>query len=237
MVKQWLKSGLNRFGWDIIRYVEMPQRPFHVLPYVVAEQLQKDANFFFLQIGANDGVSADPLHESVLQYALPGLLVEPLPDLFERLRANYANQPSVAFECCAIGRSDGEATIYRVRADARLPPWLQLIASFNRDHLLAVGSEVPDLERYVESVEVPCLTLPTLLSKHGIQNLTLLQVDTEGFDCEIVRMALEAGLRPPIINYESCHVSRKDRADCKEQLMAAGYGFIDIGGDTLAVRQ
>ena len=57
------------------------------------------------------------------------------------------------------------------------------------------------MEKYVEEVTVPCLTLPTLLRKRGIQGVNPLQVDTEGFDCEIVRMALDAELRPQIINY------------------------------------
>jgi FkbM family methyltransferase len=237
MVKQWVKSGLHKVGWDLIRYVETPERPFQVLPYVVAEQLQKDAHFFFLQIGANDGVSNDPLHELVFQYELAGLLVEPLPDVFERLRITYANQPSVVFERCAIGRYDGEANIYRVRADAPFPPWTQEIASFNRSHLTGSNFDLPDLEKYVEEVRVPCLTLPTLLRKHGIHDLTLLQVDTEGFDCEIVRMALDAGLHPPIINYEFLHANRRDQADCKQRLIQAGYRLIDIGRDTLAVHR
>jgi hypothetical protein len=33
---------------------------------------------------------------------------------------------------------------------------------------------VPDLEKYIEEVKVPSLTLRTLLRKHDIPNLTLL---------------------------------------------------------------
>lgn len=75
------------------RYVpRLPERPFRVLWYLVTEELQKNANFFFRQIGANDGVLGDPLHDSVLRHKLTGLLVEPLPNLCERLKANYAGQ-------------------------------------------------------------------------------------------------------------------------------------------------
>jgi FkbM family methyltransferase len=236
-IKQWVKSGLSKAGYELIPHVQMPQRPFPVLPYVVTEQLQKDGNFFFLQIGASDGVVFDPLRELVLEHGLAGLLVEPLPDVFERLRTNYANHPRVEFECCAIGENDGEASIYRVRADAPFPSWVQLIASFNREHVSEARFGIPDLDRYVEEVKVPCLTIPSLLRKRGIQELTLLQIDTEGFDCEIVRMALEAGLRPPIINYEFLHSAPRDRANCKKRLVDAGYSFIDIGGDTLAIRR
>jgi FkbM family methyltransferase len=241
MVKQGLKSVLRKTGYDFVRYVEIPVQPFSVLPYVVAEQLQRDPQFFFLQIGANDGVVADPIHDLVRKYNLAGLLVEPLPDLFERLKANYADQPRVAFERCAIGREDGEASLYRVRADAPLPRWAHSIASFDRGHLRGhlkgIKNGISNVEQYVEEVKVPSLKLSTLLRKHGIHDLTLLQVDTEGFDCEIVRMALEAGLRPAIINYEFLHARRQDQSDCKKRLMDAGYRFVDIGRDTLAVRR
>lgn len=83
---------------------------------------------------------------------------------------------------------------------------------------------------------MPSLTLRTLLRKHGIQNLTLLMTDTEGFDCEIVNMAFDAGLRPAIIYYELSMPFPQARVDCKKRLMQAGYRFIDVGIDTLAVR-
>ena len=46
-------------------------------------------DFFFVQIGANDGINHDPLHEYVTKYNLSGLVVEPQPDVFELLRKNY----------------------------------------------------------------------------------------------------------------------------------------------------
>jgi len=42
---------------------------------------------------------------------------------------------------------------------------------------------------------------------------------------------------PPPINYASRHPIPSDRVDCKKRLMEAGYCFIDIGGETLAIRR
>ena len=235
--KRLIKSTLRHVGYDLVQYVETPERPFQVLPYLVAERLQRDAEFFFVQIGAHDGVSNNPLRELVLRYGLAGLFVEPLPEQFERLRANYATQPNVAFKRCAIGREDGEADMYRVRADAPLPERILAVASFNREHLTGNNIGVPGVEKYVERIAVPSITLPSLIQKSGIQNLTLLDVDAEDQGCEIVRMALAANLHPPLINYASRHPAPSDRADCKKWLVEAGYCFVDIGEDTLAVRR
>lgn len=124
-VKQAIKTSLNRVGWDLARCVpKSPERPFQVLPYLVTEELRKNANFFFLQIGAIDGGFGDPLHDLVLRHNLSGLPVEPLPNLFERLKANYAGQTGIALERCALGRTDGEASLCRARPDAAVPRWV-----------------------------------------------------------------------------------------------------------------
>ena len=55
----------------------------------------RDPEFFFVQIGANDGrslggtpgVTDDPIFEYVHTYRWSGLLVEPIPYLFDRLRS------------------------------------------------------------------------------------------------------------------------------------------------------
>jgi FkbM family methyltransferase len=189
----------------------------------------------FLQIGANDGVLNDPIRNLVIQHRLPGLLVEPLPDIFARLQENYAGQPGITFEQCAVGEVDGDSTLYRVRPDPGLPDWLRGIASFDRNHLTSRKFGFPDLERHVEPVKIAVLTLPSLLNKHGIAEVDLLQIDTEGHDCHIVRSAIQAGLRPAIINYEFIHTRPDDRAACKRLLADHGYSFIDVGRDTLAV--
>jgi hypothetical protein len=112
-------------------------------------------------------------------------------------------------------------------------PWYQLLSSFDRE--LVKGKVEKDCvieEEYVEGA-----TFSSLLSKHGIQKVNLLQVDAEGYDYQIVKLALEAGVRPDIINYEQCNLSPSDRIDCKRMLRSNKYIFIDIGADTLCVQE
>src|SRR5262249_29486061 len=103
-------------------------------------------------------------------------------------------------------------------------------------HLSAKKWGIRDVDWHVESIQVPVLALPSLLKKHSIREVSLLQIDTEGFDCRIVESALRCGLRPMIINYEFIHTDPSERARCKRMLMENDYRFIDVGRDTLAVR-
>jgi FkbM family methyltransferase len=236
-MKAGVRWALRKVGYDIVRHAETPVQPFEVLPLVVNSRIAAGQSVRFVQIGANDGVSGDPIRELVLQHRLPGIFVEPLPDLFARLKQNYAELPDAIFEQCAVGEHDGEATIYRVRPDPGLPEWLQELASFDRSHLSSKKFDFKGIESYVEPLTVPVLTVTSLLQKHNYDGCDLLQVDTEGFDCRIVQWTLRAGLRPAIINYEHHHADPAERARCKHQLAECGYAFLDVGRDTLAVRQ
>jgi FkbM family methyltransferase len=231
---RWLA---RRLGYDIIRYVDMPKSPFPVLDLLVASRVADGQTPTIVQIGANDGVRADPVRHLIQRYGLSGLLVEPLPDLFARLQANYAGQANLRFERCAVGEYDGEIPLYRVRPDPALPDWLQGIASLDRNHLTSTKFEFDEFEKYVEEVTVPVLTVASLLRKHGISEVGLLQIDTEGFDCRIVESAIRSGVRPAIINYEHIHVHAIQQAACKRLLAENGYDFVDVGIDTLAVRR
>ncbi len=236
-MKAAIRWAFRKAGYDLVRYTDTPLRPFDVLKLVVDGRVAAGRDVRFVQIGANDGVRHDPIRDLVIRHRLPGLFVEPVPDLFESLKANYAGHPGAAFEQCAVGDQDGRATLYRVRPDPGLPDWLQGIASFDRRHLSSRKFGVEGLERHVEPVTVPVLTVASLLRKHGLDGCDLLQVDTEGQDCRIVQSAIRAGLRPAIINYEFLHARPDERAACKRLLADHGYAFVDVGRDTLAVRE
>jgi FkbM family methyltransferase len=236
-MKSWLRWAIRKAGYDLVRHVEVPDRPIDVLKLAVDGRIAAGQPVRFIQVGANDGARNDPIRELVVRHKLPGLFVEPLPDLFARLQANYAGHNGLMFERCAIGESDGEATLYRVQPAPELPEWLQQLASFSKEHLSSRRFGYANLERHVVPVRVPVLTLGSLLKKHGLNGCDLLQVDTEGFDCRIVQAALRSGIQPAIINYEYIHTAPPDRAGCKRLLAECGYAFLDVGSNTIAIRQ
>lgn len=230
-MKGLIKRALQGVGFDLVRYERPIERSFPVLPSLVRERLHAD--FFFVQIGANDGVRDDPIHELIVEHDLAGVLVEPVPDLFHRLQAHYEGRANLRFENVAIASHQGQLPLYRVRPDTPgAPGWWYEIASFDISMLTRHG--IPT--GVIETLAVGTTTIEALLAKHRVNHIDLLQVDTEGHDGVIVRAALASGLRPRIINYESCHLPPDERYRIKQLLAASDYRFIDVGRDTLAVR-
>ena len=59
-------------------------------------KIKKD--IFFIQIGSNDGIAGDPIHQYISEHNWSGILVEPIKYVFERLLHNYTGYPRLIFE-------------------------------------------------------------------------------------------------------------------------------------------
>ena len=229
-----IRTFFRKSGFDIVHYVPPLTRPFEVLPSIIrqlAESENRQLNV--LQIGANDGVRDDPIHDSIVKYKMRGILVEPIPDIFHDLVKNYEGVEDLSFECAAITEHPQQLTMYRVKQDANVNDLWYGIISFNRSHLIKEG--IP--EALIESIKVKSITIPELAEKYELKELDVLQIDAEGFDHKIVKLALNSDLAPKVINYEHSHLRPHDRYNTKKMLDDFNYRFIEVGKDTLAVHK
>jgi FkbM family methyltransferase len=188
-----------------------------------------------LQIGACDGTSGDPVYKFLRQGNISAVLIEPIEQSFVKLTSAYAGVSNVTAVRAAVGERDGEATLFKVKESAKSlhPYWSMQLASFNRSHLLAHG--VPESE--IEQVRVPCLTLGSIVEKYCPHNVDILQVDTEGFDAEVVRMALNLSTPPPCINFENLHLDESTKREIFGQLESSGYLWTHDKWNTLALHK
>jgi len=186
-----IKSVVNQIlGWtpyEIRRKRNervLPDATFETIKLALAYHLLSKRLPAFVQIGACDGISGDPVHDFIVQGHVRALLVEPIQESLLKLQRTYEGVPNVTVVHAAIGCHDGDVVLFRVKEGATSLDsfWATQLASFNRAHLVRHGVKEHD----IEEVKVPCLTLKTLLSKHGFETLDLLQIDTEGFDGEVV---------------------------------------------------
>jgi FkbM family methyltransferase len=177
--------------------------------------------FFFVQIGANDGELHDPIHRFVDEFQWHGLLIEPIPSLFQQLLANYAKHPQMKFENCAIAPQAGSMTLYTV-PEAQAKGYARGLASFDKNVVLKhkdLKLKAADLHQVV----VPSAPVTTILEKHQVNELDLLQIDTEGFDYEVLKMFDFKKYRPRIVQFEFVHLKLQVQLNAFDLLRSHGY--------------
>lgn len=190
-------------------------------------RLWANPNFFFVQIGAFDGRSNDPIFPLVRQFGIRGIVVEPQAAACEMLRNNYQDYPQVIIENAAIDAVDAHRNFY-TRAGAT-----SQLASFDRNHLLK--NKVPAAE--IVEQRVQCISLTSLLRKHQVGHLDLLQIDAEGADYQIIKSIDFSIVQPSLIRFEHEHLTAAECDECIAALHDLGYTFVTERRDLLAIRQ
>ncbi|HEY9638101.1 MAG TPA: FkbM family methyltransferase [Coleofasciculaceae cyanobacterium] len=245
-MKQIIQKTANSLGYRISKIRQPINYPvIDVLDLVLQDYLKQEQDIFFIQIGANDGTTADPINKLIKKYRLRGLLVEPQPKMFKKLIENYQSEGQLIFENSAVFDQDGTVRFYAIREEEpKLPMWCYQIANLDRNRILDLLSDqkknlnLPtNIETLVEEITVPAVTFKTLLSKHKVEKLDLLIIDTLGYDFEILKMIPFDLVKPPIINFEHTLLSIDDQEACFMYLAELGYSLVQVGVDTVAYLQ
>jgi FkbM family methyltransferase len=206
------------------------------LEFVVAHLMLRKKDIFFIQIGANDGITNDPLYKFVTEFGWQGILVEPMPESFAALQETYRGRPDLILLNAALAGEDGALPIYTVRIDAGTFQKAQMYSSFDREVVLRNSRFVPDIAQRIEEVQVKAVSMKTLLAHAGSRNVDILAIDAEGFDYTILKMIDFARLKPAIILYEHTHLNKADQEAAAELLAAQGYRMTRDTLDTIGYR-
>ena len=193
-----------------------------------------------VQIGANDGKSGDPLHNLVRKNTNWSVLfVEPVPYLFQELKYNYSPASRLKFENSGIN-ADGTSQIFYMIGKkafdeiADLSPDYKQIGSFNKEHVIALGGT--RTEKFIEEIEVNCLTLQKVFDKNQVEILDALLIDAEGYDWKILRQLNLHRYSPRIIYFEHTHLESSEKTEALNQLGDLYYLF-EFGINFLCIKK
>ena len=196
-------------------------------------------NFFFAQVGANDGKSGDPFFYLVNLLKWKGIMFEPVPYVFEKLKNNYKNNKNIHLENKALTLETGKLNFYYLKKsnNPKLPQWYDQIGSFNLDVLKKHKSSIPDFDNLLTHAEVKTTNFDEIIKKYKLKNIDLIFIDTEGYDAEIIYSLDLEVVSPHIINFEHTHLSSTERETLYRYLEDKGFSVVFHGnssGDSTA---
>lgn len=210
--------------------------------------LNKD-DFYVVQIGANDGITHDPIHKFIKRDRWKGILLEPqsyVHDTF--LKKIYSKNTGIYTLNAALGYQDGVKTLYKIGFCHMR--WATGLATFRRDQLEKAFSEglvqkqcqkygivLPSEYEWIKEEQVQVISPATMIQQFNINKIDLLQIDVEGFDFEVIKMFDIRHSRPGAIVYEHVHLSEEDQKECEEHLKLNHYRSKKYGANTLAIHK
>ena len=204
----------------------------------------------FIQIGGNDGVFQDPLHNhrAVGAYEFEwGHIYEPIPEYFEKLVENTKIFPYVFCHQLAVDVTDVPGTRefnYLSPRDIekhRLPMSSQGIGSFFRDRNAIGGvgyseAKYNAIKGFIRTVDVPTIPASEVVRLHSTANL--LVTDCEGFDVELIAsMFNHDSFRPLVVQFEQLGPTRDLLNETLTRLKSLNYKVARAGKDIVCELQ
>ena len=208
------------------------------IDYIFDLANRRGRDVFFLQVGANDGLMDDPIHFLVRKYGWGGVLLEPDPQLFKRLKENYSGVDGPILVNAALSPINGKTTFYRIRMDEKMPSWCAGLGSFRRDVILSNKTDVPEIESHIIEDRIESISFHSLVARYKPPRIDLIVIDTEGYDLEILRQLDLIRFRPDLIVYEHKHLNELERTIAADLLIANGYSVQSTAwANTAAMRR
>ena len=228
-MKRIIKDIFRIFGYHITKFGNTEI----MLESFITRYKKYDDKFFFVQIGANNGVRYDPIYRIVNELNLEGLVIEPIEEYYNELVKNYSNNKKVKTVNNAIYSENKELIIYKVKKDVYLPDWVNGIASLNPNH--HKKTNIP-IDSIVEE-KVKGITFDTLIQDHRLTRIDFLQIDTEGYDYNLLKMFPFDKFKPKLINFEHSLnngiMSYEQYDEIHSMLIKMGYRTIMNINDTI----
>jgi FkbM family methyltransferase len=226
--------NLGRIVLDKLARKLKPSSPSFSIEKILHRNFPESKSFYFIQVGANDGVSNDFLFEFVKKRNPAGITIEPLKEAHESLKRNYENFPGVKTVNKAVHKYLRKVTLYKVNPSLlhELPAWASGIASLDPQHHRRSGTP----SDAIVSEEADAAPLMEILNEHDLPNtIDLLQIDVEGYDLEVLKQVDFSIVHPLIVRMEYINLPLPAVEEAVKLLKSHGYYVFYEGMDITGV--
>ena len=238
--KLLVQNSLGILNLKLVRipsYV-MPEIPFDLFECVLIKVLlETRSSFRFIQVRANDSRVDDEFSSLIRRYKMTGCLVEYSPYVFEQLRLNYSDQPQITVSKIVLNtkKSTTENKKFKSKKSAIADFFQRIVLRFSSSNL-RLDSPINNLKK-IENNECITHNLNKIYEDLNYDNLHLLYLKSNNYNDELIYQVLNEKLYPLIINYEWTEMDSRQNYQLKMRLLDEGYRFINVGSETLCVRQ
>ncbi|MEX0940424.1 MAG: FkbM family methyltransferase [Candidatus Babeliales bacterium] len=152
--------------------------------FIYEQFFKDDKKGFFIDIGANDGITYSNTYFFEKHLGWKGICFEPLPSAFKILQKNRS---CTCINAC-IGSQEELAQFLAIQGITERTDMLSgLIKKYDPRHIERINRELALYGGTKKIIVIPCYTLNTILEKYDIRYIDYLSIDTEGGELDILK--------------------------------------------------
>jgi len=136
---------------------------------------------FYLDIGANDGITYSNTYFFERELNWLGICIEPIPSVFSKL---HQSRKSININGC-IADFEGEGIFYEVTGYAEMLSGLK--SKYDSRHLKRIEDEIAKHGGSLIETTVNCFNLNKLLKKYDINKIDYCSIDIEGGELDVLK--------------------------------------------------
>jgi len=136
---------------------------------------------FYLDIGANDGISYSNTYFFEKELNWFGICVEPISSVYSKLQDS---RKSINVNGC-IADFEGEGIFYEVSGYAEMLSGLK--SKYDSRHLKRIEDEIKKHGGVLTETTVNCFNLNNLLKKYNIKKIDYCSIDIEGGELDVLK--------------------------------------------------
>lgn len=176
-------------------------------------------NGVFVDVGAHDGKSFSNTMFFESQRGWSGVLIEPNPIIFERLKQN---RPHSRHEQCAISESEGSVDFLQITGHAEMLSGIS--SAYDSRHKERIQNEVDGKGGSATTIQVQSKRFSTVARAHGLSRIHYLSIDVEGAEASVLRSIDFNQVFIDVIGFESNYEEKT--AEIVDWLKSKGYQII-----------
>jgi FkbM family methyltransferase len=176
----------------------------------------EDEDLFYVDIGANDGITVSNTAYFDMDMGWKGICIEPHPTAFKKLQQSRPN--STNLNIC-ISDEDGVVDFLSIDGYSEMLSGIQ--KHYHPNHIDRINREISQKGGTKQTLKITSKSLKNVLNEHNVEKVDYLSIDTEGSEYEILNSIDFDSVDIRVISTENS--SKKDIR-----------GFLDSKGYTLA---
>jgi FkbM family methyltransferase len=173
----------------------------------------------FVDVGAHDGKSFSNTMFFESERGWSGLLIEPNPTVFERLKQN---RPHARAEQCAISESEGLVDFLQITGYSEMLSGIP--SAYDPRHKERVESELEGDGGSATTIQVQSKRFSTVARAHNLSRIHYLSIDVEGAEASVLRSIDFTQVFIDVIGFESNY--EENTVEIVDWLKSRGYQVI-----------